>query len=226
MLFAIMPRAVIGAALVFTAAFVLVNGIEVVTSRILDARRALMIGLALTAAASVDVFPQFFATLPPALRPFFVSSLAAGTLVASALNAIFRLGVRQARRLEIDPAQVDAEAVHGSSGEQGARGGAARRDRAGRLQPGAVRRDDRRELRSRGPARGRGSFDEFNLDVRISYPGAMLEFPDRSGPATRRSWRRRTVNGSSRGSCSAARPIGCRRRSEAGRATVLFHFDH
>ena len=73
MVLAIMPRAVIGAALIFTAAFVLVNGLEVVTSRILDARRALMIGLALTAAAAVDVFPS---SSPPCPRPCGPSSSA------------------------------------------------------------------------------------------------------------------------------------------------------
>jgi NCS2 family nucleobase:cation symporter-2 len=226
MLFAIMPRAVIGAALVFTAAFVLVNGIEVVTSRILDARRALMIGLALTAAASVDVFPGFFATLPPALRPFFVSSLAAGTLVALALNAIFRLGVRQARRLEIDPAQVDPEVVHRFLEEQGARWG-ARRDvieRAGFNLAQSVETIVE-SCAPEGRLEVEASFDEFNLDVRISYPGAMLEFPAKR-PTTEEILTSEDGQRKLAGFLLRRQADRVQATQRAGRATVLFHFDH
>ena len=226
MVLAIMPRAVIGAALIFTAAFVLVNGLEVVTSRILDARRALMIGLALTAAAAVDVFPQFFATLPPFLRPFFVSSLAAGTLVALGLNAIFRLGVRQTRRLRIDPAKVDSDAVHEFLAAQGATWG-ARRDvieRAGfNLAQSIETIVDGCE--PEGPLDVEASFDEFNLNVQISYAGAPLELPA-SRPTneeivTSEDGQRRLA-----GFLLRRQADRVQASHRAGRSTILFHFDH
>ena len=226
MLLAIMPRTVIGAALVFTAAFVLVNGIEVVTSRILDARRALMIGLSLTAAISVDIFPAFFAGLPPALKPFFVSSLAAGTLVALGLNAIFRLGVRQTRRLQVDPAQIDTDAVHDFLQAQGAVWG-ARRDvieRAGFNLAQSIETVVEGGAPD-GPLDVEASFDEFNLDVRISYVGEPLEFP-----------LTRPTNDEILKSEDGARKLAgflLRRQADrvqasrrAGRSTILFHFDH
>ena len=69
--FAIMPRPVLGATLLFAAAFVFVNGLQILTSRMLDIRRTLVIGLSFMAGLSVDFYPAYFAGLPagaPALR--------------------------------------------------------------------------------------------------------------------------------------------------------------
>jgi len=226
MLLAIMPRTVIGAALVFTAAFVLVNGIEVVTSRILDARRALMIGLSLTAAISVDIFPSFYAGLPPALRPFFVSSLAAGTLVALGLNAIFRLGVRQTRRLQVDPAQIDTDAVHEFLQAQGATWG-ARRDvieRAGFNLAQSIETVVEGGVPD-GPLDVEASFDEFNLDVRISYMGAPLEFP-LTRPTNEEILMSEDGHRKLAGYLLRRQADRVQATHRAGRSTILFHFDH
>ena len=48
-LLAIMPRAVMVAALLFAVAFIIINGLQVMTSRLLDARRTLVIGLSIVA---------------------------------------------------------------------------------------------------------------------------------------------------------------------------------
>jgi NCS2 family nucleobase:cation symporter-2 len=178
MVVAVMPRSVIGAALVFTAAFVLINGIEVITSRMLDARRALVIGLALIGAVSVDVFPAFFAGLPPGVRPFFNNALAFGTLVALGLNAVFRLGTRRVERLTIDPARVDSDGLHDFLGTRGAAWG-ARRDVIERASFNLAQSIETvvDSCAPEGPMQVEASFDEFNLDVRISYTGPALELP-------------------------------------------------
>ena len=46
-----------GGQLLFAACFVFVNGLQIVTSRLLDARRTLVIGLSFMAGLAVDLFP-------------------------------------------------------------------------------------------------------------------------------------------------------------------------
>ena len=226
MAIAIIPRSVIGAALLFTAAFILVNGIEVITSRMLDARRALVIGVALVAAVSIDVFPTFFAGLPAGLRPFFNNALAFGTLVALILNALFRIGVRQRQRMAIDPTRVDGDAVHEFMETQGATWG-ARRDVIDRASFNLTQSIETivDSCAPAGPLEVEASFDEFNLDLRVSYTGAALELPDK-----------RPSNEEIMASEDGQRRLAgfmLRRHADRvhaahrdGRSTILFHFDH
>ena len=223
---ALIPRPVIGAALVFTAAFILVSGLEVITSRMLDARRALVIGVSLVAAVSIDVFPAFFAGLPTGLRPFFNNALAFGTLVALVLNAVFRIGVRRRQRMAVDPARIDADAVHDFMGAQGAAWG-ARRDVIDRASFNLTQSIETivDSCAPEGPLEVEASFDEFNIDLRVSYTGAPLELPDR-----------RPSNEEIMASEDGQRKLAgfmLRRYADrvnaghkAGRSTILFHFDH
>ena len=52
-----MIEVVIGAALLFNACFILISGIQIVTSRLLDSRKTFIVGLALVLSISRDVFP-------------------------------------------------------------------------------------------------------------------------------------------------------------------------
>jgi len=56
------------------------------TSRLLDARRTLIIALSVIAGMAVEVFPSITASAPLALRPLVGSSLVLATVVALALN--------------------------------------------------------------------------------------------------------------------------------------------
>ncbi|MET0208286.1 MAG: solute carrier family 23 protein, partial [Burkholderiaceae bacterium] len=60
----VMPTAVIGAATLFTSAIIFLNGLQIVTSRLLDSRRTFVIGLSFMAAMAIELHPAFFATLP------------------------------------------------------------------------------------------------------------------------------------------------------------------
>ena len=66
---AVMPRAVMVAALLFAVSYIIINGLQVMTSRMLDARRTLVIGLSIIAGVAVEVFPTLAATAPKALAP-------------------------------------------------------------------------------------------------------------------------------------------------------------
>src|SRR6185369_2670669 len=74
------PNPVMGAAILFTGCFVMINGLQIITYRLLDARRTFIVGLALTLGLSRDIFPTFYGGLPHAIQPFVGSSLIIGLL--------------------------------------------------------------------------------------------------------------------------------------------------
>ena len=225
-LLAVMPRAVVVSALLFTVTFIIINGIQVINSRLLDARRTLVLGLSIVAGLSVEVFPSIAASAPRPLAPLIGSSLVFSTIIALILNLLFRLGVKKTARLILEGAPVDVQKIDDffqvNCATWGARPDVAKRATFGAIQlVEAVAENCWR----RGPLAVEASFDEFNLDVRVAYEGPALDFPDRR-PSIEQI----------RNSDDAARLLAgfmlrrnadrIRVDSKDGRATVLFHFDH
>ncbi len=110
-LLAVMPRSVIVPALLFAASFLIINGLQVISSRLLDARRTLVLGLALIAGLAVEVFPSIAAMAPKPLAPLIGSSLVLSTLLALALNLVFRIGVKKTVRLTIESPPADSQKI-------------------------------------------------------------------------------------------------------------------
>src|SRR5262249_38601615 len=106
----LMPRPVMGASLLFAACFVLISGLQTITSRMLDARRTIVIGLAIAAGIASEILPGFASNIPAALEPAVSSSIVLGTITALLLNGLFRIGQRQRVTLVLDPAAADAVA--------------------------------------------------------------------------------------------------------------------
>lgn len=174
------PRPVIGASLLFTSCFVLVSGLQVVTSRLLDPRRTFVIGLALILSLSHDLFPQLYGGLPFQFQPFVGSGLAIGLISALLLNAIFRIGVRNTAAITIEPDASAHDAVRTFLEQRGASWG-ARRDVMERAIFGTAQSIESiaEHCNVQGPVTVEASFDEFNLDIRLSYLGDALVIPDR-----------------------------------------------
>lgn len=122
----LMPQPVVAAILVFTSCFILINGIQTIASRLLDGRQTFVIGVALIAGISVEVFPNAVKALPPVLEPLFRSAVVFGTLVALLLNLVFRVGIRQRGVLTIDPANYNLDTLSDFMQEKGAAWGARR----------------------------------------------------------------------------------------------------
>jgi NCS2 family nucleobase:cation symporter-2 len=224
--FVIMPGAVMGAVLVFASCLIFINGITIITSRMLDTRRTFVIGLSFMLGLAVDILPGVFAGLPPALRQFSGSSLLLGTFSALVLNVVFRLGVKRSVTLAVDTGQVDPEKIEQFLRTQGGAWG-ARPDVIARAVFAAsqlVEAVTENAWKS-GPLALQASFDEFNLDLRLSYQGELLEFPDRR-PSDEEI--RETDEGMRKLAGFMLRHNADRIRSEAlgGTATVHFHFDH
>jgi NCS2 family nucleobase:cation symporter-2 len=177
---AVMPRAVIVAALLFAVAYIIINGLQVMTSRMLDARRTLVIGLSVVAGVAVEVFPTLAANAPKPFSPLLASSLVFSTVIALGLNLLFRLGVRQTLNIELDLSDWRAEQLDDELKRQGAVWG-ARAEVITRASWAIAQVIDAvaENCWLEGPLVIAVSFDEFNLEVDIAYRGEALEFPDR-----------------------------------------------
>lgn len=180
--FAAMPLPVMGAALFFTAAFVLTSGMQMITARMLDARKNVVIGFSFAMAVVADIYHEALMGVPLVFQPIFGNALVFGTICAVVLNLIMRIGVRQKVSLNLTHGSINREAVEHFLSENGARW-AARRDVINRATFGVVQL---LEILNDPPngAEVEASFDEFNLDVRVRYKGEPLVIPERK-PAPR-----------------------------------------
>jgi NCS2 family nucleobase:cation symporter-2 len=226
LLFALMPRPVAGAALVFSSTFIVVNGLELISARLLDARRTLVIGLALVFGLAVEVFPGLIAVLPPAARVALGTSLVLGTVVGLGLNLLFRIGLKKTVSMSVQPEAVDRAAIGQFMDVQGAAWG-ARRDVLERAKFNLEQSIE--TIVGSGVARAplvvEASFDEFNLDLRVTYEGVPLELPEKR-PTTEEiieseDGERKLAGYMLR---RLADRVAATRRG--GRSTILFHFDH
>jgi NCS2 family nucleobase:cation symporter-2 len=220
------PKPIMGAALVFTACFVLINGLKIVMDRMLDSRRILVIGLALMLSISRNVIPDFYAQLPQPIQPFVASDLVIGVIAALVLNAIFRIGIRQRESISIMPSAQAIEQVQHFLEEQGARW-SARRDVMARAIFGTAQTlevvfDQEQEPR---PIVVEAVFDEYNLDISLTYEGEPIELSDKR-PSDQE------IRESEVGTSKLAGYL-IRRNADrvnvihtAARATVKLHFEH
>jgi NCS2 family nucleobase:cation symporter-2 len=167
-----MPAPVIGAVLFFVSAFIFTSGMQMVTARMLDARKSTVIGFSFAIAVMADIYRDVFAGAPPFLKPIVDNSLVLGTVCAVLLNLIMRIGVRRRVRLILAPQQLNREAVEQFLFENGARW-AARRDIVSRAVFGVVQ-----VLEVVGQPDEDVEIDEFNLNVRVRYPGSPLLIPE------------------------------------------------
>jgi NCS2 family nucleobase:cation symporter-2 len=225
-LLAVMPRSVVIAALLFAVAFIIINGLQVMTSRLLDTRRTLIIGLSIVAGGAVEVFPQLAAAAPKPLVPLISSSLAFSTLVALVLNLLFRIGVRRTVSLSVSHDDINSEKIEEFFKANGAAWG-ARPDVINRAMFGVIQLLDAiRETSWRsGPIEVIANFDEFNLNVRATYIGEPLEFPQErpsNEEIVAEEHGARRLAGFMLRRCADTLRAG----SVDGRATVFLHYDH
>jgi xanthine permease XanP len=225
-LLGVMPRPVVVAALLFAVSFVMINGLQIMVSRLLDARRTLIIALSTIAGMAIEAFPSIAASAPPPFAALVGSSLVLATITALGLNLIFRIGVRKTATFIIKDRQSDPEKIerffHTQGATWGARPDIVKRATYGTIQlVEAIAADYMRD----GPIVVEASFDEFNLDVRVSYDGEQLKFPEQR-PSLAEI--REGDDGARLLAGFILRRNADRTRSEwkDGRARVLFHFDH
>jgi xanthine permease XanP len=176
----LMPRPVMGASLVFSSCFVLISGLQTITSRMLDARRTIVIGLAIASAVASEIIPDLVPNIPPAIEPIVGSSIVLGMLTALLLNGVFRLGQRQRITVSVNPAAEDVNTQLDEFFDAAGREWGARPDVMLRVAFGINQAVEtvREHCDPQGPIEIEAHFDEFNLDVKITYKGEPLELPD------------------------------------------------
>jgi len=176
--FAVMPDPVMGAILIYVACYMILAGIQMITSRMLDARRIFVVGIALIFGLSVDIVPGLYRDVPNQIQPLFSSSLAVSTVFVVVLNLLFRIGVTKRQVLELTPGVDGSQKIFEFMETQGSIWG-ARREVI--MRATAALNEFVESAAGLGLVNGKiqaeVSFDEFNLDLDIHYDGQLMEFP-------------------------------------------------
>lgn len=174
-MFLALPRPILGGVLLVSAAHIVLNGMLVVTSRMLDARRIQMIGLPMLFGLAYDIVPEAFTVLPDWLQMVMRSSLMIAVFAALALNLLFRIGVGQTAAIALPADTLDGAALSDwvtlRGGAWGARPEVMHRV-AHALTEIAEARDEL--MTAGGGVRIELTFDEYRVDLRIDYDGRPL----------------------------------------------------
>ena len=184
--FAIMPKPVMGATLIFALSFMVIAGLQIVMSRMIDARKTFIIGISLIFGLTVDLMPEAFTGVHPWISPIFSSSLSTGALTAVILNLIFRIGIAKKVRLELAPEAQSSERLFEFMEKTGGLWGAREEvimkciSAVNEFLEAVVEHEITHE-----PIDLEVSFDEFNLDAFLQYRGEPLEFPSQRPDASK-----------------------------------------
>jgi len=215
-----------GAILVYVACYMILAGIQVITSRMLDARRIFVVGIALIFGLSVDMVPGLYRDVPDSIQPLFSSSLSVSTVLVVLLNLLFRIGITKRQFLELTPGVDDSQKIFEFMETHGGVWGARREV----IMRATAAVNEFAETAAgldlvKGKAQVEVSFDEFNLDVDIRYDGELMEFPAKRPTEEALLTDERAV-----ASLSAflIRQYADRVKAElaSGRCRVQMHFDH
>jgi NCS2 family nucleobase:cation symporter-2 len=177
--FSIMPKPVMGGAMVYMVCFMIVSGIQMMTSRMIDNRKTFVIAVSLMFGMSVDIFPDLYHHANPLLNPFLSSSLTVTTVLAVGLNLIMRIGISRRAVLKLTSGEHSSDTIFRFMEDLGASWG-AREDVIYRA-VGAM--NEFAEAIVHCGMEGKeiimsAVFDELSLDIRITYDGPPVEFPE------------------------------------------------
>ncbi len=172
------------AAMLFTSVFIMISGVQIVSTRVLDGRRTLVVGMGVIAFFAVSVYPAAFTDVPGWAQPLVTSPLVLATLVALSLNLLFRIGIRRTVTTTVDPdapyvVQV-SDLIERQAGVWG-----ARRDVTSRVEF-AVQQTIEAVIAycdAHGAIWLEVSYDEFVIEAVVTYAGTPLAFP--THPPTR-----------------------------------------
>ena len=171
LLFVNTPLPVIGAVLLFSGTFVLINGIQIVAAHMLDSRRSMTVGFACCIGLATVVYPELFRQLPDLWLPLASSPLLLGTLVALGLSVLFRIGVNRIESLVLTP-DAALEEVETFLLTLGATWGARREVMQRAVFAMSQAAETVREIAaSETPIQIRVRFDELKLVVDLAYRG-------------------------------------------------------
>jgi xanthine permease XanP len=177
----LLPVAVVGAIMLYTASFMMVQGAELVLTRLLNNRRRSTVGLGLAAGMALIVSPELRVALEVELGPIMGSPLLVGMMTALLLNLVFHIGTTRTAELVLDgrrPAEQAARFLEEHGMDWG-----MRRDIVTRA--ASAIGEALEVLHESGVLRTsaalRMSFDEYILAITLEYTGRTLVL-DAEGP--------------------------------------------
>jgi xanthine permease XanP len=224
--FVIMPTPVMGASLIFAASFMILAGIQIITSRMLDTRKTFVIGMSIVFGLSVDLVPGIFRNVHPWIQPFFTSSLSLATICAIILNLFLRIGIAKSSEIRLVPGIDSSDKVFAFMEENGAQWGAFR-DVV--LRCASVINEFLEYAAQSGITKDdltvRVTFDEFNLDAYVSYKGIPVKFSDKQPSQTELLEDDAALTALS-GFLITKNSDKIKTSTKNGKCEVHFHFDH
>jgi xanthine permease XanP len=180
MVFILMPGPVIGGSLIYVAGFIIVGGIQTITTRMLDSRKVFVIGISFIFGLSVYLIPGAYQGVPEFVRPIFDSALSLTTVIAITLNLVMRIGIKKKDTLIIDQESRISDQVFLFMERHGEEWAARREviEKMGMALTEACELIQDNQIAS-GPVEIAVSFDEYNLDAAVSYEGTPLPLPEK-----------------------------------------------
>jgi xanthine permease XanP len=173
--FALIPEPVMGAVLVYVASFMILGGIQVITSRMLDARKTFVIGIALIFGLSVEMVPGLYHGVPAMAQPLFASSLSLTTVLVVLLNLLMRIGIANERSIEVVPDESAHTVVTQFMEEQGATWGMRKEVAVRAAEAMWECMNSIRQLGVTSLVHTTARFNELKLDVVLRYKGMPVE---------------------------------------------------
>ncbi len=181
-IFVIMPQPVMGATPIFAVCFIVIIGLQMMMSRMMDSRKIFILGISLIFGLSVMSLVNVYSQIPnPWLRPFFSSTLYLATLLAIVLTILFRLGLAKKVQLILEPGKSTSDEIFSFMEAQGAAWG-ARREVIYRAISALNEIAETVTLLHLAEEKMvvDVKFDELNLDLSVQYHGKPFPLRDRS----------------------------------------------
>lgn len=110
-IFIIMPKPVMGALLIFSVSFMIVQGLQMIMSRMLDARKIFVVGISFILGLSVEMVPEIYKNVHPYFHPIFSSSLSLGAVSAVVLNLLLRIGIKSHANIQLKIGETTSEQI-------------------------------------------------------------------------------------------------------------------
>ena len=224
-LMAALPGPAVGAILIYSACFIILGGLQMLTSRMLDARRIFAVGIALIFGLSVEIVPDLYRTFPTVLKPVLSSSTSVAAVLVVIMSLLFRIGLKKQSSLELRAGQDHFDAITQFMEDQGS-GWGMRKDVVTRATDAAYEvvnnlgvlplTSDLITLNT--------SWDELRLDLEIEYAGPAIELADTMPSLDQLG----TQAGSAQLAGYLIRQYAdrVRIREKDGRCRLQLHFDH
>lgn len=171
------PRPVMGAIIIYTSGFLIVAGMQMILSRMINNRRMFMVGISITVGASIILMPELASTAPVSLQPILGSGLTMGFLTAVSLNLIFRIGIAQTEEISISGPEESDKATRfledcgvswGAQRDVITRAGGSVMEALEALQEGKL---------MKGAVTLKATFDEYMVVLALNYQGQAIAFP-------------------------------------------------